>query len=333
MPEREKFDLSLISIIKAVIVVGFFLLLYAVRDIVALLFIVLIFVAACRPIVKSWGQKIGKITAILILFALFVAIAAGFVYLIIPPLIIQTKELISNVPQYYSQLSYLRSNFPIVDKAIQSIPSGFGAVSSSLYNITTSFIGGLVAFFTIIVLTIYLLLDDKFIENSIKHFVPEEKRASLLEVFRKVYRKIGEWIRGQLLLGLIMGTLTFIALSIAGLPYALTLGIIAGVLEFIPVVGPIIAGAFAALVALTISPLMVLIVVAISVVLQQLENNLIVPNLMKKAVGLPPFVIIVAVLIGGKLLGIVGAILAIPITASLFVLAQEWQVLKKIFDR
>jgi predicted PurR-regulated permease PerM len=124
-----------------------------------------------------------------------------------------------------------------------------------------------------------------------------------------------------------------IGLIIIGVPYALTLALISGLLDLIPTIGPIIAGVIAALVALSVSPIQAVFVIVMYIIVQQIENTLLVPNIMKKAVGLSPVVILMAVLVGAKLLGLIGALLAVPLAAVLSVLVMEWPLIKQAFRK
>jgi len=186
---------------------------------------------------------------------------------------------------------------------------------------------------TVVVLTVYLLLDQRFFRNLSNVIIPEDKRDEVAIITEKVATKVGAWLKGQLFLSLIIGSLSFVGLWIIGVPYALTLAVISGLLEIIPVLGPIIAGIVAALVALTVSPLAALFVIAFYFILQQLENNIIVPKIMQKAVGLPPAVIIIAILIGGSVLGILGALLAVPVSGILYVLVKERATVSEIMKK
>lgn len=333
MEQKVKIDIPVSVVVKVLLTILVFALLYFIRDLIALFFVVLILVAAFRPIVKKWGGKIHRIPAVIILLLILIILIAGFVYVVIPPLVDQSKQLVENAPAISEKFIYLKDRFPLLDRFVQSIPQEIGNISTNFISLTAGFLGGILTFITVIVLTVYLLLEDESMSHLARLAIPAEKQENALVVIRKIYAKVGDWLRAQLILGLIMGLVTFIALSIIRLPYALTVGIVAGVLEFIPILGPIIAGALAAIIALSISPLMVFLVIIITIILHQLENNLIVPYIMKKAVGLPPAIIIMAVLIGAKLLGITGAILALPVTASLYVLIQDWPKIKEVFSK
>jgi predicted PurR-regulated permease PerM len=285
-----------------------------------------------RPVVKNWSKAIGKPLSILSLVLILVSFIAGFIYIIIPPFVDQAKQLSSVLPDLITGSNFIRSHIPEIGKVISTITQSLGGMTGSFISFTASVFGGIVSFFTIIILTIYFLADDKIFQNF-KTLIPKNKEKDVSDLIDKITIKIGDWLRGQLLLGLIIGVCVYIGLSLIGVKYALVLAIISAVLEFIPIVGPIISGALAALISLSISPLTALIVIVFYVLLSQLENTLIVPKVMQKAIGLPPAIIIIAILIGGKLLGILGALLAVPISAILFVVIQEWVVIRKIMSR
>ncbi len=332
MNKTIKVDISARTILKIVAILGSLYVLYLVRDIIALFFIVLILVAAFSPIVEKWSKKITRPGAVIAIIIAIVALATLAVSLVIPPLISQTIKLFQNVPDYLDKFKWVREHVPEIKQSLSSLSSQLGSVSSSLITVTTNIFGGIVALVTAFVLFIYLLLDEKGLKSVTLSVFSEDKRETAAELVKKIALKAGNWFRGQVLLCSIMAVFNLIGLSIFGVPYALTLAVISGILEFIPTIGPIIAGALAVLVALSDSPLKALLIVAWFIVAQQLENSLIVPKIMQKAVGLSPVIIIFAILIGAKLFGIIGVILSIPITASIMVVIQEWPRVKMLFE-
>jgi len=323
MNQKLKLEVSSWTVIKTILILVGFYILFLIKDVLALLFIVIILVSAFRPIVNKWATKIGNTLSVVLLFLLAVAFIVGFAYLIIPPLVEQTRQLISRGPTILEKYSALKMHFPSLANALNNFSQTLGSYTGSFISLTAGFLGGVVSFFTVIVLTLYVLIDQKFFLNM-QTLIPSNRREQALDLVEKISEKTGNWLRGQLMLGLIMGLLTFIGLSIIRIPYALTLGVVAGILEIFPVIGPVIAGVFSAVVALSISPISALFAVALAVILQQLENNLIAPKILQKAIGLPPAIIIIAILIGGKLLGLVGALLAVPSAAIIYVVIQEW---------
>jgi len=329
-PERVKIDISVAVILKIALVLGAIYLVYLLRDILTLIFVVLILVAALRPIVKGWGRKIGNTFAVIILLAIIITLIAGFIYAVLPPFVSQTKQLVENAPSYVQRFTVIRNNMPSLEKALSSAPQSFSTISGGFVSVTTGVFGGIVSFLTAIVLTIYLLLDEQFFNKTFSGLIPPEKRESVWEIIDKLTLKVGNWLRGQLVVGLLIGTLVFLGTTIIGLHYSLTLGVIAGTLEFIPIIGPIISGVLGTIVALFVSPITALITAVFYIILGQLNGSFMAPKIMQKAIGLPPAVIIVTILIGSKLLGVAGALLAVPISGIIFVILSDWQTIKNL---
>lgn len=330
MSEKTKVDIPAATIIKvALTLIGLYIV-FLLRDVFVLTFVALILVAAFRPVINKWSRKIGRPLAIISLLLIMIAVVAGFVYLIIPPFVSQAKALYDNIPDLITRFPAIKGYWPVIRDNWSSLSQTAGSVTGSFIEITAGFFGGIVTFLTVIILTVYLLIDEKVFVSMSYTLIPQGHREEIVGVIRKVATKIGEWFRGQLLLGLIMGVLSYIAYLIMGLPYALALGVIAGVLEILPIIGPLIAGVLAALIALTVSPLIFFISIALTLILHQLENAVMVPKVMQKATGLPPAVVIIVILIGGKLLGVIGALLALPVAVVIKVLIEERATIRNI---
>lgn len=327
--DKIKIDVSVWTITKVVLALFGLFLLYYVRDVLALLFVVFILVVTFRPVVISWGKKIGKPLAISSLILIFITTIAAFIAIIIPPLVNESNALIKNLPDYISQLSALRDHYPSIERYFGSISSAFSGLTSGFFAVTANVFGGVVTFLTLVVLTIYFLADEKVFPSIINRVIPDEKRSLALEIINKISQKTGDWLRGQLLLGLIVGAITYVGALIIGIPYALVLGVIAGILEILPTIGPIVSGIIGTAIAFTVTPITGLVTLAFYVLVQQLENTLLVPKVMQKAVGLPAPIIIIAILLGAKLMGIIGAILAVPITSIIYIIASEWDNIRK----
>ena len=335
MAEKIKFEITTWAIIKVFLVALAFYFLFLIRDVVALIFIVLILVSTFSPLIKTWQKSIGRLASILLLIAGIAAVLAGVIYIIIPPLVSQISQLAISLPAYIANTNFdsLRGYIPEIRNGLESLSSNLGTVTTNIYTFTAGIIGGVFTLLMIFVLTFYVLLDEENVKKYISSIIAPQHKEGVSSVINKIASKIGSWFRGQLLLGIAIFVIDYIGLSIIGVPYALVLALIAGLLEIVPTVGPIIAGVTAALFALTISPWKALFVLIYYFGVQVIENNILVPKIMQKAVGISPAVIIVAVLIGAKLMGIIGAILAIPLAASLSVLILEWPTLSKVFSK
>ncbi|OGD67866.1 hypothetical protein A3F08_01600 [Candidatus Berkelbacteria bacterium RIFCSPHIGHO2_12_FULL_36_9] len=331
MDGRQKIEISTLSYIKFFGVILGLLFLYLIRDILVLLFVVLILVAALDPMV-SWAEerKIPRLLSASVLYFLIIAFIVLTISSIFPPIIDQMTQLANNLPDYFQKLapyynSYLSDLTLNWQEIISTTSKQLSNVTSGFYNATLAVFGGLTAAATVLVLSFYLLIDRKTTGQFVVALFPINKKEHLTQIFRKIADKMGSWLRGQIIVSLIMGITTAVILGLMGVPYALTIGLFAAILEIVPVVGPTIVAIMAVLTAFVFGGwVKALIVLIAGIVLQQLEGHLLIPKIMGKVVGLSPTVIIIALLIGGKLAGIPGAILSIPIAAGLSVVFQEW---------
>lgn len=299
---------------------GFFLLLWAlflIRDIILLLFVAVIFMSALAPIVDFLTKfKIPRALAIATTYLVIFSVIGTLLYIVINPLTEQTLHLSQTLPR-------------TIEKALPpgSIDKNFlqqelTAFSKNALTFTVEIFSNFITIISIAVLTFYLLLERGKLDHLVSQFFIG-KEEKVVGIVKKVEEKLGSWLRGQVVLSLIIGVLAYAVLSILNVPYALPLAILAGLMEVVPVIGPIISAIPAVLIAYLASPALALMVAGSYFVIQQLENHLIVPQVMKKAVGLNPLIVILAVAIGGRLLGIAGALLAVPITVVLQIVTED----------
>lgn len=306
---------------KTIIFIAVFLLslwvLFLIRDIILLFFVAFIFMSALSPLVNRLVKlKIPKTLAVLIIFLLLLSIIITIVTLGLTPLINQTSNLSQKLIE---SLGYLLQTNMIKQSVIQQEIS---SLSHQAITFTIDLVENIIRFVSVIVITLYLLLDRERIESWLaSFFVGHRERAE--RMVRIIEEKLGAWLRGQIILSLLVAVLVYFGLVILGLDFALPLAIIAGLLEVVPVIGPIIAAVPGILIGLTISPFMALVIAGLYLAVQQIENHVIVPQVMKKAVGLNPILVILAISIGGRLLGIGGALLAVPIAVVIQVILQE----------
>jgi predicted PurR-regulated permease PerM len=180
-------------------------------------------------------------------------------------------------------------------------------------KLTVSIFSNIITIVTVLVFTFYLLLERKHMEQLLAHFMAEDMAKRVSAVLKNIEQRMGSWVQGELILMLIIGVLAYIGLVLLRVDFALPLAILSGLLEIIPTVGPIISAIPAVIVGLATSPLLAGSIVLLFFIIHQLENTLVVPFVMKKSVGLPPLLTIIALMIGGKLAGIAGAVLAVPV--------------------
>ncbi|RJO61906.1 AI-2E family transporter [candidate division WS5 bacterium] len=327
-----KLDISLSLILKVIGILLFVYFLFLIRDVLVILGISFILSAALEPVVDKLQKKfrMPRWAGVLTIYALFIAMLYVFISMVAPILNEQVRNLIANRENYSNDIDRMIASWPAevqdkVKEAVRAVPDEIrswrvGDISDRAFGIFS----GIGSFIAILVISAYILSLKNGMKQTVSAFVPESRRELFLKIFGEITRKMSLWFRGQLLLSLTVGVVTFIGLSIMGIPYALILAMIAAFTELIPIIGPILGAIPAVVVALFVSPLMAVIVGSFYIFVQQLENHILVPQVMRKAVGLNPVIIISSMLIGAKLLGILGVILAVPVASSISVIIRQW---------
>lgn len=292
-------------------------ILFHILDIILLFFVAFILMSALNPLVdrlRSW--KVPRILAVLLVFFLTLGVVISLLTAGLSPLVSQTSNLMQRLGETINSL--LQAN--IVDQSV--IGQEVSKFSTQVVSITLDLFRNLISWVSVLVVTIYMLFDREKMENYVTSFFGE-RQDKVKSLLRKIEDKLGAWLHGQLLLSAVVGILVYIGLVLLGVEFALPLAIIAGLLEVVPVIGPIISAIPAILVGLTVSPLFAALIGGLYLAVQQIENQIIVPQVMKRAVGLNPLLVILAVSIGGRLLGIAGALLAVPIAVVIQLIIQE----------
>lgn len=333
MKDKVEFDISIWTIAKAVLVLAGFYLVFLIRDIIILFFFVLILVATFNPIVNQWERKIGRVPTVFALFLLLLGLITAVIYLIVPPVVAQFIQLSDQLPALASRFRELQEYIPSLERSLNTVADNLSAITGNVIGLTADIFGGVITLIMALVLTAYLLVDRENFARFAVSLFPSRQQERIIDMVNKIGQKLGGWFRGQLILMFIVGLIGYIGLLIIGVPFALVLAVVSGILEIVPTVGPILAGLIAAGIAFVDSPVKALFVVILYFIVQQLESAFIVPKVMQRAVGLSPVIIIFAFLVGGKLYGIIGAILAIPLAAAISVIASEWPTVKNTIQK
>ena len=314
------------TILFTVAVILFLYIAWLIRGIFFLLFAGFIFMSALRPFVDRLERfRVPRVIATIIVIFLFAGSLGFLIFNAIPPLVVQMSEFfiflyketafaLSQYGQHISLQDLVKNN-----TLPQVIPNVTTVVTQTLVGI----LGNLFNVISIIFFTIYLLLDIKYVRESLERFLSPAQTRITLSTLASVEQKLGAWVRGEAVLMTIIGVMTFIGLTIVGVPYALPLAIIAGFLELFPYIGPIIATFPAFFVAVNTSWVLGIAVIALYTIIQQLENNIVVPMVMKRAVGIPPLFVLISLMVGQKLFGFAGLLLAIPLVAAATIVIQE----------
>lgn len=322
------------AILKIVFVFLALYFVFLIQDVVALLFVALILASAIDPWV-DWmqGKKIPRALGILLIYLLAFGIVGGTVYLIIPPIANEFKDLAQNFPRYMDRIL---SGFEVLRQyteqhgLLDNVKNSLGSVGEQLqrtagniFSTVSGIFGGILSFFLVLVLTFYMVVEENAVKKLIWSVAPEKHQVYIMHLVNRMQQKIGLWLRGQLILSLSIFVLTYIGLLILGVKYALVLALIAGLLEFIPYLGPTLSAVPAVFLAFTQAPILALFTLGLYYIIQMVENNILVPKIMQKTVGLNPIISISALLIGYKLGGVVGAILSIPVATAVSVFIKD----------
>jgi predicted PurR-regulated permease PerM len=327
--------LTVILIWAAYLVRGVLLLLY-VAGLLAMGFSPIVRVIERQKVLPIGTRRFPRWLAILILYLAILGTLAAIGALVFPPLIDQAQELAKALPGMFGRAQDFLISKGILrehltwQQAVERAPvaqgrQAVGTVFSALVGVA----GGIVGLLTILILTFYFLVEAGSLRKTLLTLFPATRRKRIDAITGAITTKVSAWLGGQLLLAGIIGATSAIFLWAFGIPFFYVLALISAVGELIPVVGPILAAIPAIAVAATVSLNKVLIVVVFFVLQQQFENHVLVPKVMQRQVGVNPAAVIVALLVGGNLLGIAGAILAVPTVAILQVLLLEWMATRE----
>ncbi|MGZ8716250.1 MAG: AI-2E family transporter [Gaiellaceae bacterium] len=313
--------------------------LWVARHVVSWVLISLFFALALNPAV-DWLQahglpKRGLATGVVFLLAL--AVVGGIAAAFIPTLVDQVNSFASKVPDYVTQLThgkgrfgFLETRYHIVQKVKEAIDNGgvgrLTVGAGAALTVTKSVITAVVASLTIVFMTFFMLLEGPAWMDRIFGLVPAQEQPRWRRVGHDIYRTVGGYVTGNLLISLIAGVTSGIVLWLAGVPYAVALGLLVALLDLIPLAGATIAAVLCVLVAIAASGTTAAIVVGVFfVVYQQLENHVIQPLVYGRTVQLSPLAVLVSVLVGAQIAGVLGALAAIPVAGTIQVLLVDWR--------
>ncbi len=326
-----------IVLLTTAVVVGLWLVVMLSGVLLRLLAAVIL-ATGLAPLVRQLHRLgLPRGAAVLLIYLAFILAVVGFLVLVVPPLVQQTAELVRDAPQYGARIQQtlldLRKRFPFLPpldqqlaQQVTGLGEQIGAVLTQAFVVLEFALGvfsGLVSAVLVLLITLYLIVDGARIREYFLSFVAPARRERLRRVTDRIGERMGGWLIGQVELSLVIGVVVYLGLTVLGVQGALLLAVVAAVGEAIPIVGPVLSAIPAVIVALTQSPLLALATAIMYLVVQQLENNLLVPKIMERAVAIHPLAVIIALIIGGELLGIGGALVAVPVAAALAVILDE----------
>jgi predicted PurR-regulated permease PerM len=324
--ERLQLDISTGTILRAILLILFFVFLYILKDVVIIFLFALVIASGISPF-ANWLDDRGfpRLIGVLALYLAILGVAIFVLSLVVPYISDDINRLILVLPKVIDRVSTSldqaqQSSPQYLDflGELQNILSTFSSylqqASQSIVGLIVNVFGGVFSFVAILIISFYLSVTRKGIEVFLGSVVPEKHERYVVSLWKRTEVKVGKWLQGQMLLGLIVGLMVYVGLSLLHVKYALLLSLIIMVLELVPMVGPVVAAIPAVALAFLQSPSLGLWVIILYVVVQQLENHVLVPLILGKTLNLNPVVVIIALLVGEKLAGIPGMILAVPIS-------------------
>lgn len=305
---------------------------FSARQILLLIGLSLFIAVGLEPVVALLHRhRIPRPLAVAIVSVGVLAVVAGFLALAIPPLVDEGSKLVNNAPRYLQDLNdrssfvgHLNRQFHLVSHLKKALSgTGVGSLTSGVVGAGQLVLGAVTSVILVISLTIYFLADLPRVTRTLYRLVPRSRRERAGLLIDEVFARVGGYVLGNILTSVIAAVATLVWLEIFGIPYAVVLSVFVGLMDLIPIVGSTVAGVIVSLVAITVSLPTAAATAVFYTVFRQAEDYLITPRVMKRTVEVPALVTVIAVLIGGTLIGVIGALLAIPIAAAIKLVLEE----------
>lgn len=352
------------TIFKAIFIILAVVLLFYVKDLVLVVLTSIVLASAVEPVTKWLGKyKVRRLPAVIIIYLSLGIFSSGILYFFIPPFVQDTASFLRGVPQYIDTISLwnpLSSKEVATSKATaQAVSEGltqsvrvvrdfsetfsikqvfddlsnaFSNISEGVLRVLSTVFGGIFGFILIIVLSFYFAVQEDGIGNFLRVITPDKHEKYVVDLWKRTELKIGYWLQGQMLLGVLVGVLVYLTLVILGIKHALFLAVLAAVFEIIPLFGPILSAIPGIAMAYADGGMpKAMLVIGAYALIQQFENHLFYPLVVKKIVGVPPILVILSLIIGGKLAGFLGILLSVPVAAIFMEIFNDLQ--KNKFSR
>jgi predicted PurR-regulated permease PerM len=322
MTAPKKVEISHKTVVFTVVFLIGLWFLYFIRDLILQLFLALLIMTILNPLVTRLSKyKIPRAVSVFVSYLIFLGVVAGVIAGIAPPLIEQSTSFVNNLPKYLESLGVTAY---LGEQAVSNFVSQLGSVPGQVARFTVSLFSNVLSVITVLLFAFYMLLAREKLEDQLSYLFGDARKKKIGAVMDRLEKQLGGWARGQLTLMLLVGVATYVGLRLLGIPYALPLSILAGLLEVVPYIGPIISAVPAVIIGFGISPLMGIAVTALSFLIQQVENYVFVPKVMEKSVGVNPIITLLALTIGFRIAGVVGVIISVPVVITIRVLSKDY---------
>jgi predicted PurR-regulated permease PerM len=325
------------SIITAILFVLLVALLWFLRDLVLILLTAVVIASAMEPAILFFTRR-GRLHRVLAVILMYLLVAGTFftvLFIFVPPVLGDAANFLTKLPETLSNLNLTTATHGLLPwgnvgdqlssaDLLRNLSNVLGESTGGVFSTLSAFFGGLTSLVLIIVFSFYFSVQETGVDDFLRLVTPVRQQSYIMSLWKRSQDKIGKWMQGQLVLGLIVGVLLYLGLVILGIPNALLLAVMAGLFELIPVFGQILAAIPALAIAFTDGGFTALLLVAgLYLVVQQFEAHLIYPVVVKKVVGVPPLLVILALIVGAKVAGFLGILLSVPIAAAIQELVSD----------
>lgn len=330
MNEEKVLDISWGTILKFALAGLFFYTLYLIRDILILIVFSLIISVLFSPAIDFFAKrKIPRSVATILIYLFVFGLVGLLIRLIAPVFVNEIKQLAQVFPQYFERLAPTLKDLGLVAfSSFENFTKALGdwviKAQSGIISAIAAIFGSIFSTLTIFSISIFLSLEEKSAERIISLFFPKKYEATILGNWERAQKGVVGWFASRIISCIFVGLLTFVTCKILSIDYAVAFGLLAGVTNMIPVIGPLVAGAIIMLFAFLNNASQGIFFGIIFVLIHQIEGNVLTPILSKKFIGIPPVLVLISLLIGARLWGILGAILAIPLFGILFEFTKEY---------
>ena len=332
-------DISWITIFKIALVVFFLYLIYLIGDILIWVLFAVVISMLFNPVIDFLEErKVPRALSVVCLYGLAFGILGLAIYLTIPIFLQEAKQFSNFFQLYFERLSTPLRGLGIqasesMEVFVESLEANLTKMSANIFSAIFAIFGGLFSTFFVIVIGIFLSLEKRPLERAISLFSPQEYEKANIAIWRRSQKKVSGWFLSRVIACTFVGSASFLAFWLLKIEYPFSLAFIGGVLNFVPFIGPLLAGFLILLVGALENFFLSILAVLSYTIIQQIENNLISPVLTKKFVGLSPVLVLIALAIGGKLWGLLGAILTIPLLGALSEFIKDFLRMKKIKEK
>lgn len=335
MNKERLLDISWGSIAKIFVAVLGLYMFFLVKDILLWLIFGMVISILFNPIIEFFVKfRVPRVAAAVGIYLASFGLLALMIYAMVPFFTIELQRFSERFPEYFNSISPpLRDlglvAFSDVQGLIDVLNKNAEDIAAGVLNGLFAVLGGIVSAVFVLSMALFVSLEERTIERGISFLFPKRYETLAFNLWRRSQKRVSGWFLSRIISSLFVGLLTYFTLLIFDVRYPVSLSVIAGITNFVPIVGPLIAGLLIAVVVGLDSPLRALFMVGAFTLIQQIENNVLTPLLSRRFVGLHPVLVLVALAVGGRLWGMMGAFLAVPLTGILFEFLHDFAERKK----